>query len=129
MNLRFHTDPSAFYDQSGNLYPEPIETLEELEVKLNESCEQLKSLPKPKPANEYSDDDDDLFFDLGIAEVQPLQFYRKSRMEDRFETFLCKKLPFGLNFWCVFVIYKCTNNLSNEIRHPYRVKKHAFCRT
>ena len=30
-------------------------------------------------------------------------------MEDRFETFLCKKLPFGLNFWCVFVIYKCTN--------------------
>ena len=30
-------------------------------------------------------------------------------MEDRFETFLCKKLPFGLNFWCVFVIYICTN--------------------
>ena len=67
MNLRFHSDPSAIYDQSGNLYPEPKETLEELEVKLNESCEQLKSLPKPKPASEYSDDDDDLFFDLGIA--------------------------------------------------------------
>lgn len=30
-------------------------------------------------------------------------------MEDRFETFLCKKLPFGLNFWGVFVIYKYTN--------------------
>ena len=26
MNLRFHTDPSVFYDQSGNLYPEPKET-------------------------------------------------------------------------------------------------------
>ena len=30
-------------------------------------------------------------------------------MEDRFETFLCKKLPFGLNFWGVLVIYKYTN--------------------
>ena len=29
MNLRFHTDPSVFYDQSGNLYPEPKETLED----------------------------------------------------------------------------------------------------
>ena len=30
-------------------------------------------------------------------------------MEDRFETFLCTKLPFGLNFWGVLVIYKYTN--------------------
>lgn len=30
-------------------------------------------------------------------------------MEGRFETFLCKKLPFGLNFLGVFVIYKYTN--------------------
>ena len=67
MNLRFHTDPSVFYDQSGNLYPEPKETVEELEAKLKEACEKLKSLPKPKPASEYSDDDDDIFFDLGMA--------------------------------------------------------------
>ena len=67
MNLRFHTDPSVFYDQSGNLYPEPKETLEDLETKLNDACEKLKSLPKPKPASEYSDDDDDIFFDLGLA--------------------------------------------------------------
>ena len=33
MNLRFHTDPSVFYDQGGYLYPEPKETLEELEAK------------------------------------------------------------------------------------------------
>ena len=30
-------------------------------------------------------------------------------MEDRFETFLCTKLPFGLNFCGVLVIYKYTN--------------------
>ena len=30
-------------------------------------------------------------------------------MEDRFGTFLCTKLPFGLNFWGVLVIYKYTN--------------------
>ena len=30
-------------------------------------------------------------------------------MEDRFETFLCTKLPFELNFWGVLVIYKYTN--------------------
>ena len=52
MNLRFHTDLSVFYDQSGNLYPEPKETLEDLETKLNDASEKLKALPKPKPACE-----------------------------------------------------------------------------
>ena len=75
MNLRFHTDLSVFYDQSGNLYPEPKETLKELEAKLEEACEKLKSLPKSKPASEYSDDDDDdLFFDLGIARFNLCSF-------------------------------------------------------
>ena len=75
MNQRFHTDPSVFYDQSGNLYPEPKETLEVLEVKHNESCKQLKALPKPKLASEYTDDDDDdLFFDLGIARFNLCSF-------------------------------------------------------
>ena len=67
MKLRFHSDLSAFYNQSGDLYLEPKETLEELEAKLKEACEKLKSLPKPKPAIEYTDDDDDIFFDLGMA--------------------------------------------------------------
>ena len=67
MKLRFHSDLSAFYNQSGDLYLEPKETLEELEAKLKEACEKLKSLPKPKPASEYSDEDDDIFFDLGMA--------------------------------------------------------------
>ena len=75
MNLRFHTDLSVFYDQSGNLYPEPKETLKELEAKLKEACEKLKSLPKSKPASEYSnDDDDDLFFDLGLARFNLCSF-------------------------------------------------------
>ena len=74
MNLRFHTDLSVFYDQSGNLYPEPKETLKELEAKLEEACEKLKSLPKPKQAFEYSDDNDDLFFDLGLARFNLCSF-------------------------------------------------------
>ena len=67
MKLRFHSDLSVFYNQSGDLYPEPKETVEELEAKLKEACEKLKSLQKPKSASEYSDDDDDIFFDLGMA--------------------------------------------------------------
>ena len=75
MNLRFHIDPSVFYDQSGKLYPEPKETLKELEAKLEEACEKLKSLPKSKPASEYSNgDDDDLFFDLGLARFNLCSF-------------------------------------------------------
>ena len=74
MKLRFHSDLSVFYDQRGNLYPEPKETLEELEAKLKEACEKLKSLPKPKPANEYSDDDDEIFFDLGVARFNLCSF-------------------------------------------------------
>lgn len=73
MNLRFHTNLSVFYDQSGNLYPEPKETLKELEAKLEEACEKLKSLPKPKQACEYSDDND-LFFDLGLARFNLCSF-------------------------------------------------------
>ena len=67
MKLRFHSDLSAFYGHGGNLYPEPKETIEELDDELKEACEKLKSLPKPKPAIKYSDDDDDIFFDLGMA--------------------------------------------------------------
>ena len=67
MKLRFHSDLSVFYNQSGDLYPEPKETVEELEAKLKEACEKFKSLPKPKPAIEYTDDDDDMLFDLGMA--------------------------------------------------------------
>lgn len=75
MNLRFHIDPSVFYDQSGKLYPEPKETLKELEAKLKEACEKLKSLPEPKQACEYSDDnDDDLFFDLGLTRFNLCSF-------------------------------------------------------
>ena len=75
MKLRYHSDSSSFYDKDMNLYPEPKESLEGLEVKLKEACEKLKSLPNPKPASEYSDDaDDDLFFDIGIARFNLCSF-------------------------------------------------------
>ena len=75
MKLRYHSDSSSFYDKDMNLYPEPKESLEELEAKFNDACEKLKALPKPKPACEYSDDDaDDLFFDLGIARFNLCSF-------------------------------------------------------
>ena len=96
MKLRFYSDLSVFYDQGGNLYPEPKETIEELDDELKEACEKLKSLPKPKPAIKYSDDDDDdIFFDLGMARfnlcsyIENLEwkidlklFYAKSRLSD-----------------------------------------------
>ena len=40
-----------------------------IEMKLKEACEKLKSLQKPKSASEYSDDDDDILFDLGMARL------------------------------------------------------------
>ena len=95
MKLRFHSDLSVFYNQSGDLYPEPKETVEELEARLKEACEKLKSLPKPKPAIEYTDDDDDMLFDLGMARfnlcsyIENLEwkidlklFYAESRLSD-----------------------------------------------
>lgn len=50
MKLRYHSDFSSFYDGEKKLYPEPKETLEELETKLIVACEKLNSLPKTKPA-------------------------------------------------------------------------------
>ena len=94
MNLRFHTDPSVFYDQSGNLYPEPKETLEEVEAKFNDACEKLKALPKPKPACEYSDDDDDdLFFDIGIARFNLCCFIENLERKIDLKLFYAKSRP------------------------------------
>ena len=45
------------------------DTFRVIEMKLKEACEKLKSLQKPKSASEYSDDDDDIFFDLGMARL------------------------------------------------------------
>ena len=91
MKLRFHSDLSVFYDQRGNLYPEPKETLEELEAKLKEACEKLKSLPKPKPANEYSDDDDEIFFDLGVARFNLCSFIENLEWKIDLKLFYAKR--------------------------------------
>ena len=42
-------------------------------------------------------------------------------MEGRSETLLCKKLPFGLNFWCVFVIYIDTLMNTNQTKEEQLV--------
>ena len=105
MKLRYHSDSSRFYDKDMNLYPEPKESLEELEVKLKEVCEKLKSLPNPKPASEYLDDaNEDLFFDIRIARFNLCSFIENLEWKIDLKLFM-QKLPFGLNFWCGFVIY------------------------
>lgn len=73
MKLRYHSDFSSFYDGEKKLYPEPKETLEELETKLIVACEKLNSLPKTKPASEYSDDED-IFLDLSVAKFNLCNF-------------------------------------------------------
>lgn len=67
MEFRYHSDASRFYNSEGHIYPEPKETLEDLEALLAEATQKLKSLPPSKPASEYSDDDDDLLLDHGMA--------------------------------------------------------------
>ena len=73
MKLRYHSDFSSFYDGEKKLNPEPKETLEELETKLIVACEKLNSLPKTKPASEYSDDED-IFLDLSVAKFNLCNF-------------------------------------------------------
>ena len=90
MKLRFHSDLSAFYGQGGNLYPEPKETIEELEARLKEACEKLKSLPKPKPAIEYNDDDDDILFDLGMARFNLCSYIENLELKIDLKLFYAK---------------------------------------
>ena len=44
MNLRYHSCTDSFYDASDNLYTEPGESLDKLELKLAEAVEKLKSI-------------------------------------------------------------------------------------
>ena len=95
MEFRYHSDASSFYNSEGHIYPEPKETLEDLEALLAETTQKLKSLPPSKPASEYSDDGEDLFLDLDMARfnlcsyIENLEwkidlklFYAKSRLSD-----------------------------------------------
>ena len=36
MNLKYHTDCSIFYDKDGNLFPNPAQSLKELDMKYQE---------------------------------------------------------------------------------------------
>lgn len=75
MSLKYHSDYSSFYNEAGALFPEPTETLEDLEVKLKDARNRLLALPKPKPASDYAaNEDDDLNVDLGIARFNLCSF-------------------------------------------------------
>lgn len=92
MKLRYHSDSSSFYDEKGDLYSEPSEALEVLETKLAEACQRLESLPPSKPASEYSEeDDDDLFFDLGIARFNLCNFIEDLEWKIDLKLFYAKK--------------------------------------
>lgn len=71
MNLKYHSDFSSFYDTNGHIYPEPKESIPELETKLKEACEKLKSLPNT--SREYSDKDD-MSFNYGMARFNLCSF-------------------------------------------------------
>ena len=36
MNLKYHTDTCIFYDKDGNLFPNPAQSLKELDMKYQE---------------------------------------------------------------------------------------------
>lgn len=92
MKLRYHSDFSSFYDGEKKLYPEPKETLEELETKLKVACEKLNSLPKTKPASEYSDDED-MFLDLSVAKFNLCNFIENLEWKIDLKLFYAKSCP------------------------------------
>lgn len=68
MKLRFHTDSAIFYDQDGKLYPEPSQTLEELENKYQEAVTKYQSIKNLCSAKTEKHDEFDvelLRFNLG----------------------------------------------------------------
>ena len=44
MKLRYHADSSTFYDKDGKLFPNPAQTLEELETRRHEAIAKYKSI-------------------------------------------------------------------------------------
>ena len=46
MQLKYHTDCSAFYDKNGKLFSNPTQTLEELEIKYQEATTKYHEILK-----------------------------------------------------------------------------------
>ena len=60
--LKYHTDNSTFYDKEGSLYPNPTQTIEELEKIHHEAITKYKSIDVSHIPydNEYDEFDKEL---------------------------------------------------------------------
>ena len=62
MKLKYHTDCSVFYDKDGRLFPNPTQTIEELEKTHHEAITKYKSINVSHTStnNEYDEFDKEL---------------------------------------------------------------------
>ena len=66
MTLRYHIDKSIFYQKNGELFPEPTQTLEELEKIYKESIEKYHKIKSQQFSDSYDILDIELLrFNLG----------------------------------------------------------------
>ena len=69
MELKYHTCADVFYNEKGELYPNPIQSLEELENMYCEAISMYKILKEreEKFLSSNINEDDDLIFDLAMS--------------------------------------------------------------
>ena len=66
MTLKYHIDKSIFYQKNGELFPEPTQTLEELEKIYKESIEKYHKIKSQQFSDSYDVLDIELLrFNLG----------------------------------------------------------------
>lgn len=66
MTLKYHIDKSIFYQKNGELFPEPTQTLEELEKIYKESIEKYHKIKSQQFSDSYDILDIELLrFNLG----------------------------------------------------------------
>ena len=66
MTLKYHIDKSIFYQKNGELFPEPTQTLEELEKIYKESIEKYHKIKSKQFSDSYDVLDIELLrFNLG----------------------------------------------------------------
>ena len=66
MTLKYHIDKSIFYQKNGELFPEPTQTLEELEKIYKESIEKYHKIKSQQFSDSYDILDMELLrFNLG----------------------------------------------------------------
>ena len=70
MKLRYHSDSSSFYDKAGKLFPEPSQTLEELETSLHVAIAKYKSIKNtPLPPGNDGEELDSALLCFNLANL------------------------------------------------------------